>query len=70
MTIRETYPHSTAALMTASDDFLHFVDMMGDSWCTYTDYKPLSLYDEVVDDSLDQLCVGCATEAMENEEEH
>jgi hypothetical protein len=76
-TILETYPDANpSALMTGSDDMLHFTDIWGESWCStsFTDYfigtlnEELELFEKVDDGKLDEFCPGCK-EACDEEED-
>lgn len=75
-TILETYPDANpAALMTGSDDKLHFTDAFGETWCHYSTYfldelgEELELFEKVDDGKLDEFCPGCKEGADEEKEE-
>ncbi len=75
-TILETYPdHTPASLRVGDDNFVHFANVFGESWCasSYTDYfvvelnESLELFEKIDDDKISEFCPGCK-EAADGEE--
>ncbi len=67
-TILETYPDATpAALRTGDDNYIHFIDAFGESWCAtaFSDYylddlgENLELFEKVDDGPMTSFCPGC-----------
>ncbi len=66
--ILETYPDVTpAALRVGDDNYIHFTDAFGESWCAtaFSDYylddlgENLELFEKVDDGALSSFCPGC-----------